>query len=50
MTDYLWDVAAAVFIVSVLYVLVRPGGNGPALVNAFGGAFVDVVGFATGAL
>jgi hypothetical protein len=47
--DLLWDGAAALLAVAVLYVLVRPSGDGPAMVTAFTGGLSDIVSFATAA-
>jgi hypothetical protein len=43
------DFFAAIFLVAVLYMLVRPSSPGPALIQAVTGAFTDLVALATSA-
>jgi hypothetical protein len=43
-----WEVAAGVFAVALIYMLVRPSSDGPALVTAVTGAVGDIVTFAVG--
>jgi hypothetical protein len=42
-----WEILAAVALVAVVYVLVRPGSAGPEFVAAVGGALTAVVGQVT---
>lgn len=37
------EVAAAAFLVAVVYVLVRPGSKGPTFVSAFGQALTSLI-------
>jgi hypothetical protein len=46
--DLAWEVAAGVFAVALVYVLVRPDSNGPSLVTAVTGGVADVITFAVG--
>jgi hypothetical protein len=48
MKDLAWEIGAGVFAVALLYLLVRPDSNGPALVTAVTGAVSDIVTFAVG--
>jgi hypothetical protein len=41
--DQIFTLIAAVFYVAIIYVLVRPGSNGPTIVTSISGAFADLV-------
>jgi hypothetical protein len=45
--DTFWEAAAAIFALAALYMLVKPSGNGPAMVTAVTGSIADIVTFAT---
>jgi hypothetical protein len=47
--DLVWEAGAALLVVAALYMLVKPSGDGPAMVTAFTGGLSDIVSFATGA-
>ena len=49
MGELVWDAAAALLAVAALYMLVKPSGDGPAMVTAFTGGLSDIVSFAVGA-
>lgn len=42
------DIATAVITVAAIFVLVRPGSQGPGFVQAVGKSFASVIGAATG--
>lgn len=46
--DKIADIAAAVITVAAIFVLVRPGSQGPDFVKAVGESFSGVLGSATG--
>lgn len=48
LSDVAWHMFAGVFAVALLYMLVRPSSNGPALITAMTGATSDIVTFAVG--
>ncbi len=48
MKGFAWEVAAGIFGIALVYLLVRPSSNGPALVTAVTGAVSDIVTFAVG--
>lgn len=47
MTSYVGDAFGALFILAVLYMLVRPGSPAPQIIGAVTGAFNDLVHLAT---
>lgn len=48
MSRLVWEVASGVFVVALVYLLVRPSSQGPALITASTGAVSDVITFAIG--
>lgn len=50
MSALVWDVAAGVFVVAALMVLVRPGSAGPEMITAFTDGLSSIVEFAAGGL
>lgn len=46
--DKVADIAAGVLTVAIIFVLVRPGSQGPGFVTAVGNAYSSVIGAATG--
>lgn len=47
MSKYIGDVAVAVFVIAIVYVLVRPRSKGVALVTGFGSMVTAIVNAAT---
>ena len=46
--DKVADIAAGVLTVAIIFVLVRPGSQGPGFVKSVGDAYSSVIGAATG--
>jgi hypothetical protein len=45
-SDVVWEGFAAVLVVAAVYLLVRPSGDGPAMVQAATGSLADVISYA----
>ena len=43
-----WECMVAVVIIALIYMMVRPGSNGPTIVTSLGDALSDLVKVATG--